>query len=251
MRMRYLILMRSMNKGLVLSLNAFLWGLVILMSIVFLFWFFVSHYISIQDSIIEETRERYLNDLLNIIISNPKYCFVDAENKIYRDVLDITKISEEFIEKDDYKSKKSSISLRETEISYPNSMYIVQIIDMNNGNGWISFYKSDIIDEKYNQMVNDIFRCIKNEIADNMDEIFTWDDEKNSIKMSICDYRLISSCLEETYAKSYGGFLATKGIPLIIRYDNDKSDIGRMFGCLIIFDESFEKTAGNINIHVG
>lgn len=234
------------SKGLSLTMNTFLWGMMILIAIVFIFWFFISRYISVQDSVIDETSERYLNDLLSDILSSPDYAYIDSDNRTYRDVIDVNKLNDGAIYKDNY---NKNIVLCTSDLGYPNSMYIVEFLDLENENGWINFFVSNNFDLKYRDNLNEFFECVKDKIKDNLDKVFTWDSKSNSINQPICDFRFINDCLEDRSAYYYGGFPSTKGLPVALIYDDGEKHVGRILGCLIVFGYNPANAIENFNLH--
>jgi len=225
-----------MKKGASLAFNMFIWGLLIIMGITFMFWLFISRYVSVQTNIIDASSERYVNDLANVFISNPTFCYV-RDGIVYRDILDSSKLNEELLSKDAFMSDTSESYYRTTDNLYLNSVFLVEIMDLDSKKSWIAFYIYRFNDSELESEMNDVVSCIANKMKSNSD-VFSWDDNENKLKQDPCSVYFLKDCLSKSpYVRVYSFKNSVIGIPVTIKYDSG-THVGRMFNCLFVFDKS-------------
>ena len=227
-----------MKKGASLAFNMFIWGLLVIMGITFMFWLFISRYVSVQTNIIDASNERYVNDLANVFISDPRFCFVDDKKIVYRDILDASKLDDNLLTKDEFVKKPSESCYRQTENLYINSVFLIEIIDLENKNSWIAFFTYRFNDSDLESEMNDIVSCMADKIRSKNEDVFSWDDSENKLKQDPCSKDLIQDCLSKSpYVRVYSFKNSVIGIPVTIKYDSG-THVGRMFNCLFVFDKS-------------
>lgn len=234
-------LVQKKSKGLAITTNTFIWGVVILVGIAFLVWFFVSRYVEIDNTIKDETSKRETFNLLNYIISSPEFAYIDEDGKLYRGVIDTSKLGRIMVTKDEFNNDLDNIGLTVTNISYPNSIYILRILDLEDNDGWIGFFISDVFEDKYRDDID--LDDIKNQILTLLSsgcDPFEWDYHSQSVSCKpICNQPFED--IYETGGKDanfYDGYASSKGLPIILLYRKDgkvETHVGRIVLCLITF----------------
>ncbi|MHA1828276.1 MAG: hypothetical protein ACTSX6_06470 [Candidatus Heimdallarchaeaceae archaeon] len=125
------------NKGLALTVSAVLTGLFFVGAAAFLYWFILSHFLTIRTVVSQAETERHAMNLANVLISSEKLAYV-KDGKIYRGVLDSRKLDSFFTKKGGTQDVGSSeyidallTDVKEIDLGYPNTFNLVNIIDLS------------------------------------------------------------------------------------------------------------------------
>lgn len=125
-------------KGFAINIEEIFAGLLAIVLVVFIFNLFVGHYFDLKTIINENTVDRHAIALGNVLVSSDKIAYSDGI-KTYRDILDVKKLDQQVTNQNNFNAfltiSQSSELLK--DVSYPNSLIAITIIDKETGNSWI------------------------------------------------------------------------------------------------------------------
>jgi len=222
------------NRGIVFTLTSIIEGFLVILVVALLLWFSLSRIMEIHVSVEENLNERHSIILANALISNENIVYI-KDGKILRGVLDAEKLDKLFIKKSDFLSNiKLLTSDVDLGISYPNSIIIVLVLDLekcnnNDCDGWIVRLRSPL--SLSGISLFNFMDCLNSNIKVDVGTIFRfflapplgglwqpWDIDK---------------CVKNNIPPSFKSFfnknrISSQGFPILIKY-KDSIHVGRIF----------------------
>ncbi|MEM5815067.1 MAG: hypothetical protein QXD89_01085 [Candidatus Aenigmatarchaeota archaeon] len=221
-------------KGIVITFSAVLEGLFFIGIIALIYWLFLSKYLELHVSMEEFKVERKSILLANALISSEKIVVVE-EGKVSRGVFDAEKLDKFFVKSNDLLADiKLLLNQVDMGISYPNSINLVRIVDLEDCNnnvckGWVGVLYSQSNIE--GMSTYKFFNCMIENIKIDIGSFFRhsiggiilalwqpWDIEK-------CVKNSLPPGIRYLFSSSK---ITSEGLPILIRYPNGEFHIGRI-----------------------
>jgi len=133
-------LRKKRMKGLEIGIESVIGGMLALGLLVVIFNLFIGRYFDIKTIINENAVDRHAIALGNVLLSSDKIAHSDG-TKVYRGIFDKEKLDEHMINQNNFldfiKIFQSNEVLK--EISYPDSLIAVNVVDRETGESWMLF----------------------------------------------------------------------------------------------------------------
>jgi len=225
---------RKSLKGVVITFSAVLEGLFFIGIIALIYWLFLSKYLELHVSMEEFTVERKSILLANALISSEKIAVVE-EGKINRGVLDAEKLDKFFVKSDDWLADiKLLLNQVDIGISYPNSINLVRILDLEDCNnekckGWIALLSSQINIEGVS--ISKFSTCLIENIKVDAGSLFR--GIFGGLILALWQPWDIDKCLKNSAPSGIRNVFSTskitsEGLPILIKYPNGEVHVGRI-----------------------
>ncbi|MFH7880532.1 MAG: hypothetical protein QXI09_00795 [Candidatus Aenigmatarchaeota archaeon] len=229
-------------KGVVLTTQNVFIAIFIIVIIVFVYYFFMSRYLEMHVTIKEFSLERKtINYALNLI-SNENIV-LGKGNVIWRGILDAEKLDKIFLNTTEIthidRLVKILITPIDIGVTYPNSLIIIRIIDLetcedNKCFGWLGRIYSPIsIDGLFfSKFIECIVENIKLDFGTVIRVITNIGNPVSAVFNLVQPYDW-EKCIENTmpsnsqllFSKS---FISSEGFPVLIYYNNGTTHVGRL-----------------------
>jgi len=230
------------NKGLILTTTTIIVSLVAIGVIALLTYLFLSKYLDVNVFVKSLTSDRHAMNLVNILISNENLAYI-KDGIIQRGVLDATKID--------------NVDPRMLGIGYPNTLSIVEVIDVEDCKNqiqaatsvggvsnkptckaWIFVLSSPISIPSLS--ITSLVKCLGENInAGNWEELFRYtggqtpDGSIGGLEATVWQPLDIEKCMASTTPLGQPSFFSSsaivfRGLPTLIRYADGSIHIGRI-----------------------
>ena len=131
---------RKRMKGLEIGIESFIGGMLVLGLIVVIFNLFIGRYFDIKTILNENAVDRHAIAFGNVLLSSDKIAYSD-DMRTYRGIFDKIKLDEEMINQNNFMDFMKIFQQSEMlkEISYPDSLIGVNVVDKETGESWMLF----------------------------------------------------------------------------------------------------------------
>lgn len=220
-----------------ITINAIVVGLLTIALVAISYYMLISKIIEVHTVTKEYETERHAINLANVLISSDLLAY-EENGKIYRGVLNASKLDELMYRKNDFLSNiRAFLEPKDMNIGYPNSYMIVEIIDLDTCNGgtcdgWIVSLKSP---EFLGLDLKKFVSCLGERVTQNtiLEFLFKW-FQSGQLYNIFSPFGDIGECARIAAPTSlkdffYSGSLISRiGLPVSIWYPNGETHLGRI-----------------------
>lgn len=229
--------MQRRHKAAVL-VNTIIVGLLTIAVIAFFYYLLISKLYEIHTVTKEYETERHAINLANVLISSKQFAY-EKDGKIYRGILNASKLDAIMYKKSDFLSKiKASLEPKDIGIGYPNSYAIVEVIDLDSCNkdvcdGWVCIFQGPAV---AGLNLKKFAVCLGEKVTQNTitEFWFKWHTDVGKMYNLFHPFGDIRECATRTAPASLKDFFSSGtlisriGLPVNIWYPNGEIHAGRI-----------------------